>query len=246
LKLAARTPGSVLISLIIGALTTGCGITKPAQQLPPSDAARDTATSADAIDSPTKGGADGAEASGDEVSDEPDADAAEASEAGCIGEGEAVETFVSGGDCCPGLQVIRSGDSASAQFTGQTDCHSGIDGRVCSRCGNGVCEPWELPCGCPADCGDFGAGDAVDGGPDAGDAGLDAVDASDAGISCGPMTCPSGTYCLELSPDAGTPSSSCVVMATDCSGGEFCSCRTARLCLEGCDPAHLTVTCRGD
>jgi hypothetical protein len=66
----------------------------------------------------------------------------------CVDEGQlTIDTF--GFSCCPGLVYIRFGSGPPPY----PNCHAGIDPPgVCSRCGNGICEDWERPCGCPQDC----------------------------------------------------------------------------------------------
>jgi hypothetical protein len=128
----------------------------------------------------------------------------------CIDEGKLTANPM-GGDCCAGLRAIPSG-SGPPTPGGQWNCTIGLDSHVCSRCGNGVCEDWERPCGCPEDCGPV----------------------------CEDKKCPVGSYCLEhlpsTGPDAGTPSYECIDVATDCDGGVFqCSnCASASACVIGC------------
>ena len=90
-----------------------------------------------------------------------DADSSDGPEAGCVGEGEATLNGF-GADCCSGLVAIRSGlpPPGYPPF----NCSYGLDSRVCSRCGDGICDQWERPCGCPQDCdadGGAGLGDAA-------------------------------------------------------------------------------------
>jgi len=51
--------------------------------------------------------------------------------------------------CCPGVDMIPVSFFDAA--TGQCEA---LDGTfVCSLCGDRICDPWETPCNCPADCG---------------------------------------------------------------------------------------------
>jgi hypothetical protein len=126
----------------------------------------------------------------------------------CVDEGKLTQDLM-GQDCCPGLRAIPSG-SGPPTPGGQWNCTIGRDSRVCSRCGNGVCEDWERPCGCPEDCGPV----------------------------CEDKKCPVGSYCLEHlqlpGPDAGTPSYECIDVATDCDGGVFLCSNCASVCVGGC------------
>jgi hypothetical protein len=87
------------------------------------------------------------------------------------------------------------------------NCNTGLDGRVCSRCGNGVCEDWELPCGCPGDC----------------------------GVDCGSLRCTKDQYCIQYTPGpgGGMATESCVDIASDCPDGILsCNCRHLQACVE--------------
>lgn len=139
-------------------------------QPPPYDAAApdlqtDVLMTVDGIDLHLDAMSDGDANSSDAQVDPQDADAdsSDGPDAGCVGEGEATfSTF--GADCCSGLVAIRSGlpPPGYPPF----NCSVGLDSRVCSRCGDGICDQWERPCGCPQDCdADGGArlGDAAGG-----------------------------------------------------------------------------------
>ena len=152
-----------------------------------------------------------------------DSDTGDSQEVGCVREGQPSAPFSAINDCCPGLVPIRAGRPIPG-FP-PFDCMRGIDGRVCSNCGNGICEDWELPCGCPQDC-------QVDGGA----------------VQCGPMVCHETEYCvIQLSGvDSGAPTYTCVETAVDCPDQVFsCRCSRAKACPIGCDPLRRKVTCTG-
>jgi hypothetical protein len=134
----------------------------------------------------------------------------------CIEEGHpTLNTF--GTDCCPGLRYIVSGLGPGRS------CLGGIDPPgVCSRCGDGKCDDWELPCGCPEDC----------------------------GVACGSSTCPVGSYCLQTTSGVagGLPAGRCIDIAADCAAGVFsCDCASARsACGPGafsCETQRQTAFC---
>jgi hypothetical protein len=150
------------------------------------------------------------------------ADASDATDASghCIGEGK--ETlYPMGTDCCSGLRSIPVGSGPMGppgSGESQPNCSSGLDSWVCSRCGNGVCEDWERPCGCPEDCGPV----------------------------CGDKKCPVGTYCRRQAPgpDGGTSSFQCIDVVTDCDGGIFYGgCASVRNC--GCIYDRWICNCVG-
>jgi len=133
----------------------------------------------------------------------------------CIEAGQqTLNTF--GADCCAGLSAIVSG--AGPPLLGQPLSCRGIDSRVCSACGNGACEDWELPCGCPEDC----------------------------GVVCGASRCPLGSYCLQTpGPVDAPPMFRCVEVASDCPAGFFsCQCDSAKsACPNACVTEPLTAAC---
>jgi hypothetical protein len=156
-----------------------------------------------------------------DVASDPEHD--ESSEVGCVREGQRSQPFSTTPDCCPGLVAIRAGFPIPGYPP--FDCSRGIDARVCSKCGNGICEDWELPCGCPADC-------LVDGGA----------------LQCGAMQCAPTEFCViqGSGSDSGAPSYSCVQTDADCPGHVFsCECSKAKSCPIGCDSRRRTVTCAG-
>jgi len=176
------------------------GRTKPAQPPSGADASLD-AGSNDASQSDLAaemiGGSDASDAS-DAPTDLAET-GADVPEAGCVGEGQMTYS-VSGAACCPGLRYIVAGAAILDRDSMMPNCIGGIDPPgYCSRCGNGVCEAWEKPCGCPEDC----------------------------GAPCGDKECPAGSYCRRKAhgTDAGTAAFECFSVASDCDGGVF-SCQT--------------------
>jgi hypothetical protein len=133
----------------------------------------------------------------------------------CIEEGHETFNFL-GTDCCPGLRAtpVGSGNPFPAFDPPALICDIGLDSRVCSRCGNGTCETWEQPCGCPEDC----------------------------GIPCGEIKCPPGAYCLKKESDAGAATTRCVDLTSDCPDGVFsCACKSANC--QTCRTGRWSVTC---
>jgi hypothetical protein len=134
--------------------------------------------------------------------------------AGCIAEGHQTQnTF--GADCCPGLTVIRAGSGPPLfQFPLVTNCLIGLDSRLCSRCGNGVCEDWERnSCGCPQDC----------------------------GPNCGAVNCSPAQYCLLTPPTGGgngPGTAVCVDIAADCPDSRaIVRCKQSLACKANCADA---------
>ena len=78
---------------------------------------------------------------------------------GCLGPGEEFTDFDTEGKCCPGLAPIPAcvGDGADCACP-NCPCY------ICSSCGDDVCEDWENPCSCPADCEGTGPNPCVDAG----------------------------------------------------------------------------------
>ncbi|HXI56297.1 MAG TPA: hypothetical protein VNO55_09570, partial [Polyangia bacterium] len=114
------------------------------------------------------------------------------------------------------LTVIRAGFGPPLiEFPLVGNCLIGLDGRLCSRCGNGVCEDWERnSCGCPQDC----------------------------GPNCGAVNCTPAQYCLLTPPTPGgngQGTAACVDIAADCPDSRAIDrCKKARACKANCADAQ--------
>lgn len=82
---------------------------------------------------------------------------------GCIEDGEVFEAKVLGAYCCnrivpdAGLRgriAVEAPGDAGAGGTDERGCVPGapVSAKICSPCGDGICEPWENRCNCPEDC----------------------------------------------------------------------------------------------
>ena len=77
---------------------------------------------------------------------------------GCLKEGESSPGAIDPDDkrhmateCCRGLKSIEITKVFSEDCMSKTGWWGG-SGKVCSNCGNGICEEWESKCNCPEDC----------------------------------------------------------------------------------------------
>lgn len=63
-----------------------------------------------------------------------------------------------GAHCCEGLQVlddlvsIDDPDAASLQDPPRGCTYASLSGKICTRCGNHICDRHENRCNCPSDC----------------------------------------------------------------------------------------------